>query len=312
MADLNTLSLAEFWEVVNRDAGVHKLLELARDEDLGPTGGVGDITSSVLVKDDHPEKAELVFRSGGVVSGVYALAPLIGAFGFAGQVSFRAQDGQTIGAGESAAVFHGRARDILGLERTALNLVGRMSGIATLTSRYVEAVKGTRCRVLDTRKTTPGWRLLEKYAVRCGGGYCHRMGLYDAVLIKDNHLAGVPVDRLAAFVSGLVHQAQIVSRFRKAELSFVECEVDTLEQLRALLDAGGCGLDIVLLDNMTPAQLTEAVAARDRSGLPIALEASGGVTLKTVRAIAETGVDRASIGALTHQATSLDVGLDFA
>lgn len=311
MPDLNTLTLIELWEVITRDAGVHKLLELARDEDLGPAGGVGDITSSVLIKDDHAATAELVFRSGGVLAGVYALGPVIGAFGFAGQVSFRAQDGQALEPGESAAVFHGRARDLLALERTALNMIGRMSGIATRTAEYVDAVRGTHCRVLDTRKTTPGWRMLEKYAVRCGGGYSHRLGLYDAVLIKDNHLAGVPVKELASFVSGLVHQAQIVSRFRKTELSFFECEVDTLEQLRALLDAGGCGLDIILLDNMTIEQLEQAVAARDATGMDIALEASGGVTLKTIRAIAETGVDRISIGALTHQAASLDVGLDF-
>ncbi len=196
-----------------------------------------------------------------------------------------------------------------------LNLLGRLSGIATLTSQYVEAVAGTGAQIYDTRKTTPGWRRLEKYAVRCGGGHNHRTGLFDAVLIKDNHLA--LGSRSTGKDATRFTPAEAVRRARRfiersglptANSTIVEIEVDTLEQLVEVLPAAP---DIVLLDNMTPQQLRQAVATRDKIDRSIQLEASGGVNLDSVAAIAASGVDRISVGALTHSAVSLDLGLDW-
>jgi nicotinate-nucleotide pyrophosphorylase (carboxylating) len=189
-----------------------------------------------------------------------------------------------------------------------LNLVGRLSGVATLTRRFVDAVQGTPARIYDTRKTTPGWRRLEKYAVKCGGGCTHRTGLFDAVLIKDNHLAwmqlrpGDAVRRAREFLRATLRDPA------QAETMLLEVEVDTLEQLEDALPAGP---DIVLLDNMSLEQLRAAVARRNAVDPGIELEASGGVNLRTVRGIAETGVERISVGALTHSAVSLDVALDW-
>jgi nicotinate-nucleotide pyrophosphorylase (carboxylating) len=190
----------------------------------------------------------------------------------------------------------GHARALLAAERVALNFMQRLSGIASITARYVDAVRGTRAKILDTRKTTPGWRLLEKYAVRAGGGTNHRLNLSSAVLIKDNHLAAVDGD-----VGVAVRRARDLAPAGTK----VEVECDRMEQVRAALDASA---DIIMLDNMSPAQMAECVAlVNDRA----ITEASGGVTLETVRAIAETGVDWISVGALTHSAPSLDLALDF-
>ncbi len=205
---------------------------------------------------------------------------------------------------------------MLTAERTLLNLLSRLSGIATLTRQYVEAVAGTKARIYDTRKTTPGWRRLEKYAVRQGGAHNHRTGLYDAVLIKDNHLAFAADFASDGFVpyspAAAVTQAREWLRDRVPELvrsrMIVEIEVDSLQQLDTVLPASP---DLVLLDNMTPDQLREAVAYRDAHYPDVELEASGGVNLQTVRTIAESGVDRISIGALTHGVASLDLGLDW-
>jgi nicotinate-nucleotide pyrophosphorylase (carboxylating) len=200
-----------------------------------------------------------------------------------------------------------------------LNLLGRLSGIATLTRQFVEAVAGTKARIYDTRKTMPGWRRLEKYAVHCGGGHNHRTGLYDAILIKDNHLAfGREEHNAAAFTPAVaVRKAQAFLAEQLASESsrgapdpqmLIEIEVDSLEQFREVLPERP---DIVLLDNMTPEQLREAVRIRDAGGFACELEASGGVDLQTVRAIAESGVERISSGALTHSAINLDVALDW-
>jgi nicotinate-nucleotide pyrophosphorylase (carboxylating) len=204
---------------------------------------------------------------------------------------------------------------VLTAERLLLNFLGRLSGIATLTRRYVEAVVGTRARIYDTRKTTPGWRRLEKYAVRCGGGWNHRSGLFDAVLIKDNHLAvrsASPGGAAGYTPAEAVARARRYAGDRAGEAGcgelIVEVEVDTLEQLAEVLPAGP---DLVLLDNMSLDQLRQAVAYRDAVHAAIELEASGGVGLENVRALAETGVDRISVGALTHSAPSLDVALDW-
>jgi len=209
------------------------------------------------------------------------------------------RDGQKLKAGARLLQIIGPARAILSAERVALNFVQRLSGVATLTAQYVARVRGTRTRILDTRKTTPGWRLFEKYAVACGGGKNHRIGLFDMVLIKDNHLAALRDARPNA-IAAAVYRAR--KKFPKLK---VEVEVDTLAQVRQAADAGA---DIILLDNMNPAQLRAAIqiiAGRAQT------EASGGVNLKTVRAIAASGVDFISVGALTHSARAVDIGLDY-
>ena len=219
-----------------------------------------------------------------------------------------AADGQTVASGDVLAELSGPVRQMLTAERLLLNLVGRLSGVATLTRQFVDAVRGTSARIYDTRKTTPGWRRLEKYAVKCGGGCNHRTGLFDAVLIKDNHLAwmqlrpGDAVRRAREFLRTTLRDPA------QAEAMIIEVEVDTLDQLDDALPAGP---DIVLLDNMSLDQLRAAVARRNAVAPDIELEASGGVNLRTVCGIAETGVDRISVGALTHSAISLDVALDW-
>jgi nicotinate-nucleotide pyrophosphorylase (carboxylating) len=210
-----------------------------------------------------------------------------------------AADGQRVAAGDALLEIEGPARALLGAERVALNFIQRLSGVATLTSQYVEAVKGTRAHILDTRKTTPGWRRLEKYAVTCGGGRNHRIGLYDMVLIKDNHLVALQQARPNP-IAAAVQRARA-----KYPALKVEVEADTLEQVDEALAAGA---DRILLDNMSLVQLQLAVA---RCQGRVETEASGGVTLASVRAIAETGVDFISVGALTHSAPAVDIGLDF-
>lgn len=212
------------------------------------------------------------------------------------------QDGDPLCPGTLIARVEGPMRALLGMERTALNFLQRLSGVATLTAAFVAEVQGTKAQILDTRKTTPGWRALEKYAVRCGGGRNHRIGLYDAVLIKDNHLAwleatGDPIGRAIAS-----------SRANAPPGTVVEVEVDALDQLDRALS---CGPDLILVDNLGPDDLIEAVRRRDERAPTIGLEASGGITLATVGPLAGTGVDRISVGALTHSAPALDVGLDF-
>jgi nicotinate-nucleotide pyrophosphorylase (carboxylating) len=218
------------------------------------------------------------------------------------------QDGDLLTPGAQVARMEGSTRDLLTAERVVLNLLGRLSGVATQTRRFVDRLRGTRARLYDTRKTTPGWRRLEKYAVRCGGGHNHRLGLYDAVLIKDNHLAqqSHPVCSVPAAVERartFLEQRQVTER-----LPLIEVEVDTLNQLQQALAASP---DIILLDNMQVEQLREAVRLRDAAGSTTELEASGGVTLDSIRSIAETGVDRISVGAVTHSACGLDFGLDW-
>ena len=195
---------------------------------------------------------------------------------------------------------------VLAVERVLLNFLQRLCGVATLTRAYVDAVAGTGAAIFDTRKTTPGWRALEKYAVRCGGGSNHRMGLDDAVLLKDNHLVGIEPRRLADSVFEMLNRLSA----RDAKPTFLEIEADCLEQVEQLLKV--VGIDAILLDNFSVDQLGKAVALRDRVGLrgKVSLEASGRITLQTVRVVAETGVDRISVGALTHSATALDLSLD--
>lgn len=305
--DPNAVSLPEFAGAVSGSGHVRRLLELARDEDLGAPPR--DLTGELALAPGSRQRARLVSRAHGVAAGLAFIPEVVSVFAESGEpiaVTTTGNDGEPIEPGQTLAELDGSAQAIVRIERTMLNLVARLCGVATRTSEFVRAVEGTGVAVCDTRKTTPGMRLLEKYAVRCGGGTCHRLGLHDAVLVKDNHVAQVGADGLAAML------AQVATRARAAGgvLRFVQAEVDTLDQLDRVLGLPNGLIDMVLLDNMTPDLLRESVRRRDERSPRLLLEASGGVTLSTVRAIAETGVDRISVGGLTHQAVSLDLGLD--
>ncbi len=311
LADLNGLSLAELYRSLAGTGLVGRLVELGRDEDLG---SAGDVTTEACFGEEERGKvvsARIVARVECIVSGLAALGDVAACFGGGIEVVERSADGERVCAGSVVAEVRGAVGAVLGMERLALNVLGRLSGVATLTRRYVETVAreapGSPARLLDTRKTTPGLRVLEKYAVRCGGGMCHRIGLHDAVLIKDNHLAGVGIERLGGFVEDAAGWARAHRAVR-----FVEVEVDTLEQLRVLLLLEPGVLDVILLDNMTVEVLAQAVLMRNDALSGVLLEASGGVSLGTVGGIARTGVDRISVGALTHQSVGMDFGMDFA
>jgi nicotinate-nucleotide pyrophosphorylase (carboxylating) len=286
-----------------------QLVRLAVREDLDRSF---DWTTAALVAHDALGAADIVAREPGVLAGLAVVQVVIDEM--APAIDWRAalDDGDSLSAGGVVGTISGPARDLLTCERIVLNFLGRLSGIATLTRQYVDAVAGSSTQIYDTRKTTPGWRRLEKYAVACGGGRNHRAGLYAAVLIKDNHLAlgaapgaepfspAKAVERARNFVSQMQPDAK--------ESMLIEVEVDRLDQLDEVLPAAP---DIVLLDNMTQEQLRQAVSRRDALGSKASLEASGGVCLSTVAEIAATGVDRISVGALTHGAQSLDLGLDW-
>ncbi len=308
-ADPNDLSLGDLYARFASTGNVRRLLELARDEDLGPDRR--DVTTGATHDTDRRATARIVFRQGGVISGLATIPDLIEVFGGEIDAKSLAADGDVADAGAAVCELQGSAHAILRLERTALNLIARLSGVATRTRAFVDEIAssapGTNARVFDTRKTTPGLRLLEKYAVRCGAGHCHRLGLYDAVLIKDNHLAGLTPESIAAFVTSAAERAR--ANF-PGELRFIEVEVDTLEQLDALLELPPATIDIVLLDNMVPRAMSDAVRRRDARSPELLLEASGGVRLETIGEIARTGVDRISVGGLTHHAVSLDIALE--
>ena len=274
------------------DLLIEPVVRRALEEDLGRGG---DMTSELAIPSGHTTNARLVARQAGTVSGLVVAACVLRLFD--GTLRFRAaiSDGERAPNGATIATIEGAARSILATERVALNFVGHLSGIATATRALVEAVEGTKARIVCTRKTTPGLRLLEKYAVRCGGGFNHRFGLDDAILIKDNHVVaaggiGPAIERVR---SGAGHMIKI------------EVEVDTLKQLEEALSLG---IDTVLLDNMELDQIRRAVALTNGRAV---IEASGSVTLSGVREIAETGVDYISSGFITHSAPNLDVALDF-
>jgi nicotinate-nucleotide pyrophosphorylase (carboxylating) len=304
-----------------------QLVSLALSEDVRPGG---DQTSEAIIPDDLNGSATLVARGSGILAGLPAVEVVMDMVGMVldrlsetpakalpsqpeGKIgiqfdpptysmeTFR-EDSQSVSSGDQIARIRGPMRHILAAERTALNFLQHLSGIATLTSRFVEATARLPCRILDTRKTLPGWRLLEKYAVRCGGGSNHRMGLFDGILIKDNHLAALGGGPEA------IGRSIRAAREKNGSTIPIEVEVENLELLSVALD---CHPDIVLLDNMSLDQLREAVRRRNKTAPKIQLEASGGITLENVRAIAETGVDRISIGALTHSAPALDIALDY-
>ena len=273
------------------DLLIEPIVRLALAEDLGRAG---DVTAQACIDADAVMSVVFATRQAGVVSGLACARLAILALDPGASFEAIAADGQSVQAGAVLAKVTGNARAILSAERTALNLMGRLSGVATLTRAYVDRIDGTGARIVDTRKTTPGLRHLEKYAVRCGGGVNHRFGLDDAILIKDNHVAAC----------GGVANALKRARAAAGHLTKIEVEVDSLQQLAEALPHGA---DVIMLDNFTPDDLKTAVAL---TAGRVVLEASGGVNLQTVRAIAESGVQVISVGALTHSAPVLDIGLD--
>ena len=292
----------EFGDRERRNIDV--LIAQAIAEDLGL---IGDITSTSIIPSHARGAARLVARSSGVLAGMSAVERLAAEFELIDNWEPCLADGASLEPGSLIARVNGPMRSLLAMERIALNFLQRLSGIATLTARFVAAVAGTGAAIYDTRKTTPGWRALEKYAVRCGGGHNHRFGLFDAILIKDNHIAWL---QAAARPGGpdLFAAAVATARANTPVGTIIEIEVDSLEQFdRALVH----GPDIILVDNLGPDVLAEAVRRRDKVAPSIQLEASGGVNLSTVRALARSGVDRISVGALTHSAPALDLALDF-
>jgi nicotinate-nucleotide pyrophosphorylase (carboxylating) len=276
-----------------------RLVALALEEDFG---AAGDLTSQAIIPPDLEARTRFVARSAGVLAGLPAAAQVIRAVDPKLRLEPLKEDAGRLEPGDAIAELAGPMRGILAAERTALNFLQHLSGIATLTRRYVDAVAGLPCQILDTRKTIPGWRLLAKYAVRQGGGHNHRLGLYDGILIKDNHLAALQkgLDAVASAVK--------VGLERSGKKVWVEVEVESLAQLeRAFV----CRPAMILLDNMDTNTLSRAVALRNASAPEVLLEASGGITLETVRSVAETGVDRISVGALTHSVPALDIALDY-
>ncbi len=274
---------------------IRTAVKSALAEDIGR----GDVTTLATVPKALAFRAVLRAREPLVVAGLEFAKAAFLQLSSSVRVEYLVHVGTHVGRGDRLLRLTGPARAILTAERVALNYVQHLSGIATLTAQFVAALKGTRAQILDTRKTTPGWRRFEKYAVACGGGKNHRFGLFDLVLIKDNHLAALQAEKPNAVAAAIQRARKRYPRLK------VEVEADTLEQAAQAVEAGA---DILLLDNMTPAQLRQAVKiAKGRAQT----EASGGVRLDTVRAIADSGVDFISVGALTHSARAVDIGLDF-
>ena len=294
-----------------------QLIKMSLLEDVGAANiedGV-DCTTDAIVPKGTAARAAFVSRAEGIVCGVETCKLAIKHFGQSLSLHVDVADGQPIRPQQTIAVLSGPAHDILTMERTCLNFMCRLSGISTLTHRYVQELTGTLAQIFDTRKTTPGWRRLEKYAVACGGGQNHRMGLFDAVMIKDNHLAffqsqvedpNQTIPRSIDLARHWIHENQ--GELPNGKHTIIQLEVDSLEQLAIGLQTD---CDIILLDNMNPQELSAAVAMRNETSPRILLEASGGVNLKTIRGIAQSGVERISVGALTHSAVNFDIGLDW-
>jgi nicotinate-nucleotide pyrophosphorylase (carboxylating) len=273
------------------------LIGLALSEDLGDRG---DVTSQTFIPSASTSFARIVAREECIVSGLSTALEVFRRIDPRLEVTLRCSEGERLSQGATLIELKGSTRSILSGERTALNFLGRLCGIATLSARYAEKARGTRAVLLDTRKTTPGWRLLEKQAVKAGGCTNHRMGLHDAVLVKDNHLAALgSLDALPAVISKL--------RAEHPGLP-IEVEADTLKQVERLLTM--TGIDVILLDNMDATMMRKALTLRNTLSPAVLLEASGGVTLETLRQIADTGVDRISVGALTHSAPNADLSME--
>jgi len=281
---------------------VQSLIQMAIEEDLG----AGDVTSELLFKEGAVAKANIISREEIVICGMDVVREILKFYDERLNLKIRINDGESAHVGSKLAIIEGPLRSMLTVERVMLNFLQRLSGIATTTRKYVRAIQGTKAKIYDTRKTMPGWRILEKYAVRCGGGYNHRLGLYDGVLIKDNHLAQLG----RKFQPKL---RKIICQARKLKgIKFIAVEVDHVDdQLNYVLEIPG--IDIVLLDNMGQWQLKHAVDMRNKmcgkNKKPL-LEASGSITLSNVSAIAQCGIDRIAVGAITHSARAVDIGLD--
>jgi len=285
------------------DEVILRQIEVALMEDIGP----GDITTLATVE-DKPVKASIVAKSDGYLAGLPVASAVLQILDKNLEFKNVRNDGERFGSGDTIVEYEGNARAILTGERTALNYLGHLSGIATLVSRFVAKVKGTETVILDTRKTTPGLRYLEKYAVTCGGGANHRFGLYDMVLIKDNHIACGSITEAVKRVREFAAQNSFNEDYGyPGDKLNIEVEVETESQLK---EAVGCGIKRLLLDNRSPEQLKMLVATARSLADDLLLEASGNVMLDTVRAIAETGVDFVSIGSLTHSAPSSDFSLN--
>jgi len=273
---------------------IHDFIHYVLQEDIGS----GDITTNSMVPKNVSSTAEIVAKADGVISGLKFCRQLIAAFSTDITVIAKIRDGEAVKKGELIATLKGGTRELLSIERTLLNFLQQLSGVATLTRQFVDAVDGTSAKILDTRKTIPGLRLLQKQAVKDGGGHNHRIGLYDMVLIKENHLAAY-VDK------PLLEVIRMVKRKQRPGIK-VELEVDSLAMVS---EAITCPVNIIMLDNFSVAQATEAVQIIKSAKREILTEISGNVSLKTVRAYAQTGVDRISIGALTHSAPALDLSM---
>lgn len=302
MVDLNALSLAQLAEQLLDSEEAARMMSLAAYEDARE---IGDITTTSIINPQQAASGVLAARKSGVVAGLAVIERYLSQSSLTGALQPLMADGDDCTAGAAIARIECSLADMLLHERPALNFLGRLSGIASLTRAYVDAVAGTGAVICDTRKTTPGMRIMEKYAVRCGGGTLHRIGLYDAALFKDNHIAHIPPGDLAARLAIATRTVR-----QRHAVRFVEVEVDSLNQFEQVLSIDAGLIDMVLLDNMDTDQLRQAVTMRDAASSSIQLEASGGVDIGTVRSIAETGVDRIAVGGLTHASPWLDIGLD--
>lgn len=287
---------------------VAALINLALAEDLGttPSGNpniLGDVTSTVFIPSNATSSSVLMAREPLLLSGIEVATECFQRVDPTLSIHTDAKEGDHVEAGQRILSISGSTRSILSAERTALNFLGRLCGIATLSRRYANAVRGTKVQLLDTRKTTPGWRFLEKQAVKAGGCHNHRIGLYDAVLVKDNHLAALTQSGDLSLLHPILEQIK-----KEHPGLLVEIEADTMMQVRQLLTM--TGIDVILLDNMSCELMNHAVALRDQINPEVLLEASGGVTLESVTKISRTGVDRISVGALTHSAPNADLSLE--
>ena len=278
---------------------IDALISLAVDEDYGS----GDPTSEITIAQDVVTTTILCSREDMIVCGMDIAREVLARYDSRLKLEVLIDDGTKACAGEKLATITGPLREMLSAERVLLNFLQRLSGVATMTNRYAKEVVGTKAKIYDTRKTTPGWRLLEKYAVRCGGGENHRINLSDGVMLKDNHFAALGADHIKE-LTRFVEMSHA-----KPRVKFVCVEVDEIDQFKTVLKVAG--VDIILLDNMTLDEYRECVKLRDENAIgDCLLEASGGITIANLRSIAETGVDRISIGAITHSAVAVDIGLD--
>ena len=284
-----------------------ELLKRSLVEDIGS----GDITSLTLVDEELSARAVILSRQSGIMAGLFVLEPLAELLGQDLEVQLTTTDGQTVQDGQEIARLGGSCRGLLALERVALNFLSHLSGIASLTGKFVEAVEGTSAVICDTRKTTPGMRLLEKYAVLAGGGSNHRLGLYDSALIKDNHLLCLAGEQAGGNALAILKQRLPGLRKQLPQTGFIQLEVDNLRQFQQVLDLR-LELDMVLLDNFSQADLGQAVKLRKQADLSgeLLLEASGNISLENVKCVAGTRVDRISVGALTHSAPAFDFSME--